>query len=421
MSEPSRRARQSGAADENSENFCPFRNIIAHEKMATFSSDIILVGSFAVGVRQWKLRKDGKFEYIGTIEDSGPSPSWLSLSNDGNYMYETNETGDERAAVAAFRIERSGTSSDPIVSLQLINRVKSEGADPCHCQTDESGSALIVSNYNGGTLTVCRIEKTTGRLLPASQVFSHSTSDTVAHVHQSVHVPGTSTLLVCDLGMDAVYQYSIDDIDDDFRLVEASRLPVFGGPRHLAIHPNGKYCYVLNELKNTLVALPLKTAAPMKGHINLTSAEGGEKLVYYNTLRESDSGVGMQAAEVLVSEDGRFVYVSNRDCCHERSSCSADQSGIAVFEVLSEGEPVYFGAVLRPLQHVCGNGRHPRHMTFLRGGRILAVAFKSAEWAENVPCFVTFAVDQTTGLIDERSAVITTSKNIVEPTFLLKV
>ena len=66
------------------------------------------------------------------------------------------------------------------------------------------------------------------------------------HAHQVVFVDGG--LLVCDLGLDAVVGYHLDD----GRLTEVARsaMPAGSGPRHLVL--DGATAYVLGELSSTV-------------------------------------------------------------------------------------------------------------------------------------------------------------------------
>src|SRR5207245_6604740 len=72
------------------------------------------------------------------------------------------------------------------------------------------------------------------------------------------------------------------------------------GPRHLAVHPSGKYVLVLNELHSTVTSF---ARDPEKGSL--------KELQTLTTLPKDFTGTN-SSADIHVSSDGRFVYCSNR-------------------------------------------------------------------------------------------------------------
>ena len=74
------------------------------------------------------------------------------------------------------------------------------------------------------------------------------------------------------------------------------------GPRHFAWHPNGHWCYLINEIGATIHALDYATATGALRRICSVS-----------TLpAEAPAGAIGSTAHVLCSPCGRFVYGSNR-------------------------------------------------------------------------------------------------------------
>ena len=74
------------------------------------------------------------------------------------------------------------------------------------------------------------------------------------------------------------------------------------GPRHFAWHPNGHWCYLINEIGATIHALDYSTA---NGALH--------RICSVSTLpAEAPAGAIGSTAHVLCSPCGRFVYGSNR-------------------------------------------------------------------------------------------------------------
>jgi len=145
-------------------------------------------------------------------------------------------------------------------------------------------------------------------------------------------------VLVCDLGMDVVFEYSLDDAGT---LTELDRIQCPGGPRQLAFHPDGSHVYVLGEHSATVAVL---TRTP----------RGWRTGSRVSTLPRHHTGA-VAAAAILVSPDGRRLFTSTRG-----------HDSIAVFALDDPAEPALVDVV------ACG-GRTPRDMVFTPDGAHLLV------------------------------------------------
>src|SRR5262249_47346961 len=134
------------------------------------------------------------------------------------------------------------------------------------------------------------------------------------------------------------------------------------GPRHLTLHPNGKYLYVINELDSTLAAFKYNELNGALTPIDTVS-----------TLPADFSGVSY-CADVHIDPSGKFLYGSNRG-----------HNSIVVFEIDSRT------GKLKLVEHASTQGNWPRNFTLDPSGRFLLVANQRTD---NV---VTFSVDSQTG------------------------
>ncbi|RUY87839.1 beta-propeller fold lactonase family protein, partial [Mesorhizobium sp. M7A.F.Ca.CA.003.01.2.1] len=105
--------------------------------------------------------------------------------------------------------------------------------------------------------------------------------------------------IVADLGIDRLVSYRIEREGNLAKLTE-SALPSGAGPRHLALHPNGRFVFVMNELDSTIVSMALDEATGKLSIIDAKPAVPAE-------ARDSN-----HCADIQISPDGRFVYGSNR-------------------------------------------------------------------------------------------------------------
>ena len=235
------------------------------------------------------------------------SPSFLAVHPTRNLLYSVNEVnaldGKPTGAVSAFSIDRATGK------LTLLNQESSGGAGPAHLIVDKEGRNVLVANYGGGSVAVLPIQSD-GKLKPASSFVQHTGSSVnpsrqkEPHAH-SINVDAADHFAyVADLGLDKVLVYRFDSAkgtltanDPPFTTVKPG-----SGPRHFAIHPNGRYAYVINEMTCTVTAFRNDAT---RGTLN--------EIQTVSTLPE---GTAMQASfsgsEVQVHPSGKFLYAANR-------------------------------------------------------------------------------------------------------------
>jgi len=293
------------------------------------------------------------------------NPSFLTIDRSRRYLYAVNEVaeyqGKPGGGVSAFAIERD-------LSLRLLNEQSTGGADPCHLTIDRKRKTLLVANYTGGNITGLPVNSD-GSLGPAIEVKQHEGSSIKEqqkgpHAHCIILDAHERHALAADLGIDKVMIYRFDRSTG--KLTPGAQpwaeLQRGAGPRHLKLHPSGKYLYVINELDSTMTAFKYNGKA---GTLTLIET--------VSTLPSDFSGVSY-CADVHVSPSGKFLYGSNRG-----------HNSIVVFEIDQRT------GKLKQLEHVSTEGKWPRNFTIDPTGRFLLVA---NQHTDNV---VTFAIDERTG------------------------
>ena len=261
-------------------------------------------------------RSSGALTPSGVYE-LGTSPSCLALNAAGTRLYSANETDrmgkDNEGTISAFAINRTDGK------LTLLNTVPSGGAGPTYVSIHPSGKFLLVANYFGGSVAVLPI-LSDGRLGPATDVkqdngnvgpkkatnappgsFAFSGHDRT-HAHMIQADASGRFVLHVDLGLDQILVWKFDEgrgvlVANDPPSIS---LPPGDGPRHLFFHPNGRWCYSLQEEGSTIVLFDYDSA---KGR--LTSRQT------ISSLPPGFTGSNF-CSEILVSGDGRFVYAGNR-------------------------------------------------------------------------------------------------------------
>lgn len=304
-------------------------------------------GAQGIGIGTYDTA-NGQLKSTGVIKGV-TNPSWVEESRDGKFLYAVNETSD--GAVTAINA----------TTLKVINKQPTGGADPCHLVIDPSGRFLITADYSSGSVSVLPI-RPDGGLGARTHLVKHKGSgpdpdrQKGPHAHQVVFDKQGKFLLAVDLGADSVFTYTLS-AQGKLTLVNTTKYKPGAGPRHIAVHPNGKLAYVANELDSTIVV----------------SAYDNGKLTPGQSLKTAPSGsVRNYPGEVFVSPDGRFVYLSNRG-----------HDSVAVFAV--------DGSSLKLVETTPVGGKFPRHITLDPSGRFLFAA------NQNSNLVTTFAVDPATG------------------------
>ena len=240
-----------------------------------------------------------------TLAAESISPSFLAVAPDHRFLFAVNETrsfaGKPGGSVTAFKLDaRTG-------KLAFLNQQPSEGADPCHIVADDTGKYVLVANYSSGSVTVLPVQTNGFIGVPVSVTQHHGSSvnqqrQAGPHAHCVVLDAASHRVFVCDLGLDKVMIYHLDEatgrlVADENPSVE---LKAGSGPRHMVFHPDGNHEYVIKELSSTLKA------------IEYDSQSGGLKEIQtVSTLPENFRGAST-CAEIAVHPSGKFIYASNR-------------------------------------------------------------------------------------------------------------
>jgi 6-phosphogluconolactonase len=294
------------------------------------------------------------------------NPSFLAIDRSKRYLYAVNEVGKyagkASGGVSAFAIDRASGN------LRLLNEQATQGADPCHLTIDRKKRTLLVANYTGGSIAVLPV-RFDGTLAPSIDLEQHEGSGVKEqqkgpHAHCIILDRLERHALAADLGIDKVMIYRFDQSTG--KLTPAKQpwveLQAGAGPRHLTLHPNGKYVYVINELDSTLTVLKYNEVSGTLSQIETVS-----------TLPSDFSGASF-CADVHVSASGKFLYGSNRG-----------HDSIVVFEIDSRT------GKLKLVEHVSTGGKWPRNFTLDPTAGFLLVANQRTD---NV---ITFLIDPHTG------------------------
>jgi 6-phosphogluconolactonase len=236
-----------------------------------------------------------------------PSPSFLAIHPTRDFLYAVNEVGDyegkKSGSVSAFGIDRATGK------LTALNKQPSVGGGPAHISLDGKGQYALVANYGGGSIAALPIGSD-GLLKPASSFVQHTGSgknpdrQKEPHAHSIDLDSSNRFAYVADLGIDKVMIYRFDAATGTLTANDPPSAAVDpgSGPRHVALHPQGRYAYVINELTCTVTAF---SRDPDKGSLT--------PIQTVSTLPAGQAvAAGYSTAEITVHLSGKFLYGSNR-------------------------------------------------------------------------------------------------------------
>ena len=346
----------------------------APPKNSTPSQYLAFIGTYTTKTDSkgiYSFRFDTATGQLTSIGLAAPTqdPSFLAVAANEKYLYAVNELptfdGKSSGAVTSYSIDhKSG-------QLTQLNQVPSGGADPCYVSLDRTGKFLLVANYTGGSVATFPIAPD-GRLGPASAFVQHTGSgpnkerQEGPHAHYIEASSDNRFVFVVDLGLDEVVIYRFNSATGSLTPNDPpfAKLLSGPGPRHLAFHPNGKFAYVLSEVKSTVTAFAFnpKTAT-------------FKTLQTLSTLPK-DFTAPNDTAEIVVHPSGKFLYASNRG-----------HDSIAVFAI----DPAK--GTLTPAGDFPTQGKTPRNFALDPSGNFLLAANQESN---NI---VVFRINPSTGAL----------------------
>ena len=254
----------------------------------------------AKGISAYAFRPhDGDLRFMGYAPADNPSYLITSRRQGNTIVYAVRELAAAAGAgVTAHRLEeRNGKAVFTLLSEQPL-----EADDPCHLTV--MGDFLVVAGYTSGTLHVLPIHPDgslgpTVSRLPLLGGGPDDERQQQAHAHCVACDPRRSRLYVTDLGSDLVRVFDLSDTGTLHPLPDLNlTIPPGGGPRHIALHPNGDLAVVNCEMKAKVHLVDL-TTHPLR----IVTTEN------YLPERVADRASG---AAVRLTPDGRYAYVSDR-------------------------------------------------------------------------------------------------------------
>ena len=271
------------------------------------------------GIYTGSLSEELKIKNINKFIDI-KRPTYFQIDRNNNLLFSIIEKNGQ-AGIASFNL----TTNPPT----LIDQFLHDGAAPCYVGLNENNRLLYTANYHLATISIFSYDDN-GKLtfITSDQHHGHGPlpEQASAHPHFFDETPA-GNLVSCDLGLDQVEFYQLKN-NQLISLAKYQLKPGFGA-RHLTFSPDGKLMFIVGELSSQVHVAKINEK-------NWTF----EPLETYSTIPNYDGENG--AAAIRLSNDGKFLYVSNR----------GDDS-LVVFKVFADGK-------LEMIQRISTFGTFPR-------------------------------------------------------------
>ncbi len=223
------------------------------------------------------------------------NPSFVTLSRNGKYLYSICDQG-----VMSFKIESDG-------SLSFVNVASINGMRGCHISVSRDDNYIVVSGYHDGKITVLNVDEN-GRIGSIADEVFHKGTGSIAdrnfrpHISCTIFTPDEDLLCACDLGIDQIKVYKFNHNNGKIELYDIIRTQLESAPRKMIFSADGRFAYVLCELKNYVNVYSYDS--------NPESKQRFELVQNIFTIRKQHKN-NSSAADIMLINDGNNMICSN--------------------------------------------------------------------------------------------------------------
>ncbi|KAF3070233.1 Uncharacterized protein CFAM422_006597 [Trichoderma lentiforme] len=333
-------------------------------------------------------------DLLGTTQ-AGFRPGWLHLHD--NLIYSVSRTSypnNRSSSGGVFSFDKNAEDPD---ALSLVISQSSNGMGGVFCDVARDGRTLSVANIDGSTVSIYPLSSH-GIIGDATFVFKYNLthpgpgtneSQIQSNPHAAAFDPTGEYMIVPDRGADHVYVYHVDGPE---RVTQINNITLESGtgPRHVTFRVfncTRTFMYLVSELDNMIRVFALdgvnNDSRGLRPHSSLSiSLVQIVSTLGHGSNRSEPNNTNL-AAEVALSNDGMFAYVSNRN------TVSYSTDTLAIYSVHPDAleHLVYIG-------NTPTYGKIPRHFSISPDSRFIAVA---NEVSNNL---IILERDQTSGRVN---------------------
>ncbi|HJY51549.1 MAG TPA: beta-propeller fold lactonase family protein, partial [Stellaceae bacterium] len=236
-------------------------------------------------------RATGALELIEKTPVPGtdkPSPASLPMatSPDKHFLYA--QLRSEPYPVSTFAIDRTTGRLKHLAATPLVDQM-------AYINTDRTGKFLLAASYVGAKLAIYPINAQSIVEAKATQIL-----DTKPKAHCVVIDAGNKNVYVPVLGGDIVMELKFDPATGTVSPNGPGEVATKAGagPRHLTLHPNGRFAYLITETTATIGSYAVDPASGTLKELQFVDT---------NEYKEQPA-----ASDIHVTPDGKFLYGAER-------------------------------------------------------------------------------------------------------------
>lgn len=275
-------------------------------KYVAYVSSYTQENKYGISIYDVDLKK-GRFKEKSKVDVS--NSSYITISHNRKFLYSITDLGIE-----SYKLCNDG-------SLEKINSQSINGMRGRYVSTSYDDKFIFVAGYHDGKITVLRLNED-GSIGSITEEIYLKGMGIVAERNFSPHVNCVKMtrddkfLLAADLGMDHVNVYSLNKVTGKLKLVDIIRSEMNSAPRHIKTSKDGKYVYIVHELKNYIDVYKYSVENDVPNF---------DKIQTISTMNSYHS-TNTAASALNISTDFKYIISSN-----------AGDNSVIVYKILQDG------------------------------------------------------------------------------------
>ncbi|MBD5474161.1 MAG: lactonase family protein [Lachnospiraceae bacterium] len=264
------------------------------EKYVAYVSTYTYGNKSGHGIRIYDVdMENGRFSEKDQVQIT--NSSYVTISHNQKYLYSITDFG-----VESYKILKDG-------SLEILNHAHINGMRGRHLSTDYEDRFLFVAGYHDAKLTALQVNED-GSIGEITEEIFHKGLGSIAERNFRPHIScvkmtrDNKFLCAADPGMDHVVVYELNHATGKLRQVDIIRSEQESAPHHLKFSKDGKFLYIVHELKNYIDVYTYE----QDSHGNPVF----EKIQNVPTLNTYHAS-GSAACALNFSEDFQYICSSN--------------------------------------------------------------------------------------------------------------
>lgn len=247
------------------------------------------------GLKTYEISEiTGEWKELQCLETE-PNPSYQTMDLEEKYLYSVH--GDI-TKVSSYRIFEDGT-------LEHMNTIDIGGKNPVFITPDKTNKFIVVAALQGGAVYVIKRNEdgTLGEIVHKVCLEGKSEGK-ISFAHQCIWDQKKEFLFVVTQGRlqgyGQVKVFRFNSEEGTLTETDNYRGREYDEPRHVSIHPNNRWVYLINEKGNTMT------------YLHFDDKNGKlQAMQILPSLPSTYTGEGQASASIL-DKEGKFLIGSNR-------------------------------------------------------------------------------------------------------------